>query len=158
MVPKVHVAFRGLRLEGRYNYEDLHTGSMFLGWHVAAGSEDLGLDVVPMVGWAFGRTDGFAPALLLDVGLRPFQLYGEVEYVFEESGSGFLYDRADFIYNMTPELFVGVVGEHTVVSSDHEFTPGILMGTSGSRVEVAFYLFGPGRKDARGGLELVLEW
>lgn len=54
---------RWLHLEGRYNYEDLRTGSIWLGYNVKFTSADqnLGLTLTPMVGGVFGRTNGVAP-------------------------------------------------------------------------------------------------
>jgi hypothetical protein len=158
LVPDVSVEYYGLHVEGRYNYEDLHTGSIFLGWHLEWGDKTAGLDLTPMAGWVTGRTDGVAPALLLDGRAGRFELYNEFEYVFESSDDAFIYDRADFIYNAPAGILVGIVGEHTLTSSEGEFVPGFLVGISSSHLGVTFYLYGPGREDAKGALELELEF
>ena len=49
-----------LHLEARYNYENLHTGSVWVGYKFTAGKK-LVLDVTPMIGGVFGRTTGIAP-------------------------------------------------------------------------------------------------
>src|SRR5690348_6741759 len=51
-----------LHVEGRYNYEALHTGSAFGGVNLGWG-QGVRLSVTPMVGGVFGRVDGMAPAL-----------------------------------------------------------------------------------------------
>jgi hypothetical protein len=158
VVPDVSLEYHGLHLEGRYNYEDLHTGSMFLGWHFGWGDEDSGLDLTPMAGWVTGRTEGFAPAVLLDARLGRFQLYNEFEYVFTKDDESFVYDRTDLIYALSGPLFIGIVGEHSLSTSDREFVPGFLVGASSSRFGMTFYLFQPGQEDAKGGLELELEY
>ncbi len=57
----VFSANRGwLHLEARYNYEDLRTGSLWVGYNFSAGKKVL-LEVTPMIGGAFGRTNGIAP-------------------------------------------------------------------------------------------------
>lgn len=158
VVPDLWIEYHGLHLEGRYNYEDLHTGSVFLGWHFGWGDQNTGLDLTPMAGWVTGRTEGFAPALLLDGRLGRFQLYNEFEYVFPKDDEGFVYDRTDLIYQLSAPLFMGLVGEHTLSGSEREFVPGILVGAGSSRFATTFYLFRPGSHDAIGGLELVLEY
>src|SRR5271166_4664735 len=49
-----------LHLEARYNYENLRTGSLWVGYNFAVGKK-LVLDFTPMVGGVFGRTTGIAP-------------------------------------------------------------------------------------------------
>src|SRR5262245_402403 len=56
----------GLHLEARYNYENLETGSGFVGWNCAAGGE-IALAVTPMVGLVAGKTNGVAPGLEADI-------------------------------------------------------------------------------------------
>ena len=157
-VPDLWIEYHGFHLEGRYNYEDLHTGSMFLGWHFGWGDAAASLNATPMVGWVFGRTDGFAPALIINARLWRIQLYNEFEYVFAKDDESFAYDHADLIYALSGPVFMGIVGEHTLSSFDREFVPGFLVGASNSRFGVTFYLFQPGQEDAKGALELELEY
>ena len=70
-----------LHLEGRYQYEDRHTGSAWLGWTLEAGKK-VHLEVVPMAGAVFGRTNGVAPGLELTLSWKSVELYSENEYVF----------------------------------------------------------------------------
>jgi hypothetical protein len=49
-----------LHLEARYNYENLRTGSLWLGYNFAAGKK-LALNVTTMIGGVFGRTTGSHP-------------------------------------------------------------------------------------------------
>src|SRR5262245_40814007 len=51
---------RWFHLEGRYNYESLHTGSLFAGLNFGAGDK-LRFDFTAMVGGVFGDVDGVAP-------------------------------------------------------------------------------------------------
>ncbi|MCK7523659.1 MAG: hypothetical protein MZV64_41485 [Ignavibacteriales bacterium] len=51
-----------LHLEARYNYEDLKTASAWVGYNVFGGDE-FEYFITPMVGGAFGRTNGIAPGL-----------------------------------------------------------------------------------------------
>src|SRR5262249_41440931 len=54
-----------LHLEGRWNYEALHTGSVFAGYNFDWGKE-FEVAATPMAGVVFGDVDGVAPGLLLD--------------------------------------------------------------------------------------------
>jgi len=54
-VDPVFTADHNWHLEARYNYENLHTGSLWVGYNFAAG-KTLVLDVTPMIGGVFGRT------------------------------------------------------------------------------------------------------
>src|SRR5215471_15070922 len=49
-----------LHLEARYNYEDLETGSVWLGYNFSGG-EKLAWELTPMLGGVFGHTTGIAP-------------------------------------------------------------------------------------------------
>ena len=49
-----------LHLEARYNYENLHSGSLWAGYNFSLG-KTLSLSVTPMLGGVFGRTNGIAP-------------------------------------------------------------------------------------------------
>lgn len=69
-----------LHVEGRYNYEDTDTGSVFAGVNVALG-EDLWLELTPMLGGVFGQTSGIAPAYRVAAGYGIVDLYSEGESV-----------------------------------------------------------------------------
>lgn len=96
----VVTADRGrIHIEGRYNYEDLDTGSVFAGWNLEFG-EELTLALTPMVGGVFGETSGVAPAYELTLGYRKLELYSEGEYVFAESSAdSFLYTWSELAYS-----------------------------------------------------------
>ena len=75
-----------LHLEGRYNYEDHKTGSLFAGWRFETGNK-LVLGLTPMLGLVLGNTDGIAPAIEIDASFKIFDYYSETEYVIDFSGS-----------------------------------------------------------------------
>src|SRR6476660_6707255 len=68
--------YKALHLEGRYNYEDQNTASAFGGWRFETGKK-FQLGVTPMAGFAFGNTNGFAPALELDATYKILDFYSE---------------------------------------------------------------------------------
>nr|MCU0406473.1 hypothetical protein [Ignavibacteriaceae bacterium] len=71
-----------LHIEARYNYEDLKTVSAWIGYSFSGG-DDFEYFITPMVGSAFGRTNGIAPGLEFTFGFIGFELYSESEYLFD---------------------------------------------------------------------------
>src|SRR5215475_609291 len=54
--PNIAADHGRLHLEARYNYEDLRTGSLWVGYNFHAG-KTLVLTITPMIGGVFGRTN-----------------------------------------------------------------------------------------------------
>jgi len=81
-----------LHFEARYNYEDLQTGSAWVGWTFSFDGT-LSVDIAPIAGVLIGNTNGLAPGLELGASLGPVELYVESEYVFdlEDSDSDYFY-------------------------------------------------------------------
>ena len=91
----------GLHLEGRYNYEDFDTASVWAGWNLSCG-EKLIFDFTPMVGWVFGQTSGIAPGWRLGLSRGAVEFTSEAEFVFDTHDSYLLAarsDQADFRYS-----------------------------------------------------------
>ena len=92
-----------LHLEGRWNYEDLHTGSVWAGWNFdwrSRPEDGVELTVTPMAGVVFGDTDGLAPGVELDVTWWWLEFYNESEYLFDA------HDRDDDYFYSWSELTV----------------------------------------------------
>src|SRR6266487_607657 len=70
---------KALHTEMRYNYEDQNTASVFGGWKFETGNK-VKLQATPMIGIAFGNTNGFAPALEVELTYKIFDFYLESEY------------------------------------------------------------------------------
>ena len=82
---------RWLHLEGRYNYEELDTGSAWIRYNFNVGSK-VRLHVTPMVGVVFGRGTGIGPGQRITVNWRRFEVYSEDEIVFStRTGDSFYY-------------------------------------------------------------------
>ena len=62
---------KALHLEARYNYEDVNTASAFAGWRFETGPK-FQFAATPMLGFAFGNTDGFVPALEMEASYKIF--------------------------------------------------------------------------------------
>jgi hypothetical protein len=81
------MADRGwLHLEARYNYENLRTGSVWLGYNFSVGDK-LALEFTPMIGGVVGDTAGVAPGYRLTLSYWKLELATEGEYVFDTRDS-----------------------------------------------------------------------
>src|SRR3954469_1128348 len=68
--PTTFIADHGrLHLEARYNYEDLDTGSVWMGYHFGGG-EKLKWSFKPMLGGVFGHTTGVVSGYRLSLAYR----------------------------------------------------------------------------------------
>ncbi|MGH9368271.1 MAG: hypothetical protein ACRD3M_11420 [Thermoanaerobaculia bacterium] len=135
-----------LHLEARYNYEGLHTGSLFVGWSFGAGGK-LRLDATAMVGGVFGETDGIAPGYELTLTYGRFVLYSEGEYVVdvEDSSGNFFYNWSELTCIPFDWLRVGLVSQRTrVYQTGLDVQRGLLAGFSYRNVELTTYVFNLG--------------
>jgi hypothetical protein len=109
------VADRGaLHLEARYNYEDIDTGSAWVGWNVGVG-DALRLDATLMVGGVFGELTGVAPGYELSLTWKSLELYSEGEWVFDTSNSesSFFYTWSQLSWSPWDWLTVGFAAQRT---------------------------------------------
>jgi hypothetical protein len=75
-----------LHLEARYNYEDLHTVSLWGGYNFG-GEGTVTWEVAPMLGVVYGDTTGIAPGYRASLTWWKLQLYRDGEYLFDTSDS-----------------------------------------------------------------------
>lgn len=76
---------KSLHLEARYNYEDQNTLSTFAGWSFEGGKK-IQFNIKPMMGILAGNTNGFAPAMEIQIAYKIFDFYAESEYVINMNG------------------------------------------------------------------------
>lgn len=139
-----------LHLEARYNYEDLHTGSAFVGWNLGVG-EQLRLDITPMVGGVVGRTAGIAPGLEFELSYWKLYLYSENEYVFALGGRGtsFFYTWSELSLWPVDWARVGLNLQVTRLTGTSPVTePGFHVGLAYRNFSAAAYFFKPGAPSA----------
>jgi hypothetical protein len=141
--PVVRADWGALHLEGRYQYEDLETGSLWVGWTFSAGSS-LELEATPMAGVVFGQTDGFAPGLEWTLSWKDFELYSESEYLFdaESSENNFFYAWSELSWYAQPWLRFGLSVQRTRLhESEREVDRGLFVGAAWGPVELVVYAF-----------------
>jgi hypothetical protein len=145
-----------LHLEARYNYENLHTGSLWAGYNFTWG-KTVELAVTPMFGAVFGRTNGFAPGCEASLTYKKLELSIANEYVVvpEDRASNFYYSWPQLTYSPTSWLRVGGVAQHTkAYHTSVDVQRGFFVGFNHKQWEVTTYVFNPGIADPT----LVLEF
>jgi len=138
-----------LHFEGRYNYEDQETGSVFAG-RIFRFGEKVEWTVVPIMGLVLGRTDGVAPGVKLDVGWQKLTLSTESEAVidFEDAGASFVYTWLEGTIAASDWLSLGLVGQRTkTYETGLEFQRGPMVQASRGPGWLAFYWFNLDRPD-----------
>ena len=143
--PTVTADRQWLHLEARYNYEDLDTGSAWVGYNFSVG-EKLSLDFTPMLGGVFGNTTGIAPGYRGTLSWWKLVLYSEGEYVFDtgDRSASFFYNWSELSFSPVEWFRFGLVGQRTrVYESDRDIQRGFLVGFSYKRVDLTAYVFNP---------------
>lgn len=134
-----------LHLEARYNYENLDTGSTWIGYNFSGG-EKLSWEFTPMLGGVFGKTTGVAPGYKGSLSWWKLELYSEGEYVFDtgDSAESFFYSWSELSLSPVDWFRFGLVGQRTrVYESDRDFQRGVLAGFSYKKVDLSLYVFNP---------------
>jgi hypothetical protein len=138
-----------LHLEARYNYENLETGSVWLGYNFHAG-HTLQFDATPMIGGVFGSTAGVAPGYELSLAWKRTELSTTGEYVFnvnKNSGS-FFYSWNELTFSPVTWFHAGLVAQHTqAYHTDVDIQRGFLVGVTWKRLSFTTYIFNPGWTD-----------
>jgi len=130
-----------LHIEGRYNYEGLRTGSLFLGANAAAG-DNIAIAATGMVGAVFGETDGIAPGFRITVTWGKLDLSTEDEIVVDpwHVDNSFFYSWSELGLSPWHWLRVGIVGQRMrVLRTELDFQRGLFAGVSFGKLTAAVY-------------------
>ena len=137
--------YKSLHLEGRYNYEDRQTGSLFAGWRFETGNKFV-FGATPMIGIVIGNTDGIAPGLELDATYGIFDYYSETEYLFDFSSSenNFLYTWGEIGVTPFSSFRTGISYQRTkLYQSQFEVQRGVFAEYSFWKITTGVYYFDP---------------
>jgi hypothetical protein len=139
-----------LHVEGRYNYEAINTGSVWLGWNFSAG-EKLVLEVTPMVGGVFGNLTGIAPGYSLSLTYKQVEFFTQGEYFFDAANreENFFYTWSELSLVPVQWFRLGVVIDRTkALGSSIDIRRGPLVGFKYKDVDLTTYWLSPGSSDA----------
>ncbi len=134
-----------LHLEARYNYEDLETGSLWIGYNFSFGDE-ITFDFTPIFGVVLGETDGVGPGYKLSLSWRRLDFSSESEYVFDSSDSAdsFLYTWSELGWSPLDWLRLGLVVQRTkVYQTEFDIQRGFLVGVAYKSASFTTYVFNP---------------
>jgi hypothetical protein len=140
---------KALHLEARYNYEDQKTGSVFAGWRFEKGHK-FKFAATPMMGIAFGNTNGIVPALKLDAAYKLFDFYSESEYLIDFAGKEYNYFYTWSELAVSPFYFLrtGISAQRTrLYQTGLDVQRGIFAEYSFSKLTAGVYYFNPFSKD-----------
>jgi hypothetical protein len=132
-----------VHLEARYNYEGIHTVSLWAGYAFMR-DHTIDLAFTPMVGLVFGHPTGIAPGGELSLGWKIFEFYSEGEYVydFDEHYNSFFYSWSELTASLPMKWRVGAVLQRTqTYETPREFQGGVLVGTTFGAVDVTAHVF-----------------
>jgi hypothetical protein len=132
-----------LHLEGRYNYENLETGSVWVGYNFGGG-EKLEWEFTPMLGGVFGNTTGIAPGYKLSLTYWKFELSSEGEFVFDTGNSegSFFYNWSELSVSPVDWFRFGLVGQRTrAYQAGVDIQRGLLVGFSYKKMDFTTYVF-----------------
>jgi hypothetical protein len=136
-----------LHLEGRVNYEDLGTGSLWLGYNLSFGST-VAFELTPMLGVVVGDTDGVAPGYRAAVSWRRLDFSSESEYVFDagDSSDNFFYTWSELGWSPAEWVRLGFVVQRTkAYQTDLDVQRGFLVGFAYRNASLTTYVFNPDR-------------
>lgn len=125
--PTFYARHNKLHLEGRYNYEDFNTASLWAGRRFLFGKE-LKFVVVPMAAVVFGNTNGVAPGLEMEITYKKFDFYSESEYVFDFNTreNNFYYQYGELALRpIHPIRFGAVIQRTKLFESELELQRGL---------------------------------
>lgn len=132
-----------LHLEARYNYEDMETFSGWVGYNFSGGDE-LEYTFTPMIGGVVGLSNGIAPGLELTLGYKNFELYSEMENLFDfgDRENNFYYNWTDLTYSPTDWLWLGISGQRTrLYQTDVNIQRGFILGGGFKQWELTTYFY-----------------
>jgi hypothetical protein len=144
--PTVSADHGRLHLEGRYNYENLRTGSLWIGYNISAGRK-LVFHLTPMIGGIFGRTTGIAPGFEASLEYKKVKASLSNEYVFDTThkSGNFYYSWPELTYSPRDWFRVGLVAQRTkAFQTKLDTQRGFLVGLAYKKAEFTNYIFNVG--------------
>jgi len=132
-------------MEARYNYEELRTGSLWVGNNFG-GEGKVAWELTAMLGGVFGEFTGVAPGYKAALSWGKLDFYSEGEQVIDtaEPSDSFFYNWSEAAISPAGWLRLGLVTQRTrAYDSDRDIQRGFLAGVTYGRLEATTYVFNP---------------
>jgi hypothetical protein len=143
--PTFYARHEKLHLEGRYNYEDRNTASIWAGRRFKFG-KGVKFVFVPMAAIVFGNTNGIAPGLEIEIMYKKFDFYSESEHVFDFNTreNNFFYMYSELAIRPINPLRTGIMAQRTrVFESERELQRGLFAEYYFGRFRTGVFYFSP---------------
>jgi hypothetical protein len=128
-----------LHLEGRYNYEGVDSGSVWIGYSFKPKE----WSITPMIGAVIGDTHGIAPGIEATWTHKKLYFYTEGEYVIADEKFGYFW--TEFSYSPVAWLRAGVASQRTrLYKTSVDIQRGVFAGVMYRKASLLTYVFEPG--------------
>jgi hypothetical protein len=149
ITPVFYADINSIHLEGRFNYEDKNTASVFAGYRFETGGK-IETGITPVAGIVFGNTNGFAPGLLLDLTYGKFDFYSESELLidFESLENNYIYTWSELAFSPNDAIRFGLSANRTrLYENDKVLQHGLFAEYSFSSFTAGLHYFNPLTED-----------
>ena len=146
--------------EGRYNYEDLKTFSLYLGKTFTGGNQ-LDYSVTPLFGGAVGTFNGISTGLNIDLEYQKlfFSLQSQYSFSTDNRINHFLYSWSELGYKPLSWVYGGLSLQQTrLYQTNTKLEPGVVLGLSYRNLDMPLYAFSPFRRDGYFIIGLTYTW
>lgn len=149
-VPVLHYQHqKGFYSEFRYNYEDLNTGSVFLGKTFSIDRPYTDYQFTPMIGFSAGNFSGISVALNAELEGKKLYLSSQMQYSFslQKEVPGFYFNWSEAGYSVNDWFILGPAFQYTLQKGAQEFQPGFFMSASAGNFSIPLYVLYAGGGD-----------
>jgi hypothetical protein len=133
-------------VEGRYNYEELNTFSLYLG-RTFSVSRKVSYSVTPMLGGVIGKFKGGSAGINAAAEYRKIFFSSQSQYTcsFNESNNDFFFAWSDLGYQPLKWLYVGLSTQQTYLPHSRSLIAesGVLLGFLVKKWTFPLYSFSP---------------
>lgn len=146
--------------EGRYNYEESETFSLYVG-KTFSRENNLSYSLTPLLGGALGNFNGVSAGLNMDFDYNRFSFSGQSQYSFstDQRADNFFYNWSELVYQPLGWLYGGVSVQNThLYKTETVYEPGVLLGITFRNLTIPMYTFAPFKKNRYFILGLTIEW
>jgi hypothetical protein len=131
--------------EARYNYEDIHTFSLYAG-HTFSREHAFSWSLTPMIGGMAGKLKGGSFGLNSECSFKKFNFSSQAQYSVSADTryDNFFYNWSELWYQPLEWLYTGIAVQHTRIFATNTLVdPGILVGFSYKQWSFPLYSFNP---------------
>lgn len=108
MIPQAWIYIKDYYIEARYNYEDNKTAALYFGKAFAHKKKAI-YEIIPMIGFAFGKTNGFSPAFNFKLKIGRFSTFTQCQYTVDikDNNNSFFWDWTNFYWSINKFIELG---------------------------------------------------